>query len=180
VRNTTPSWGRPPQAYIMKVSWLIEAIIVASTKNLSILFYFYLFCPGSLCQPPILFSLRPCGGLRRSRWPCRPRTTLRLVPPDGVTPGGATQGDRREFAHYLEAGGQTATHRGGTASHCSPTVRPPARPIRSPAPGTEALGPISGTCGCVHVTAAKLWRQHTRCKLTFYPFIKGTMRHKAL
>jgi hypothetical protein len=121
--------GRPPQAYIMKVSWPIEGHPIASTKKLSILFCFYLFCPNFLFQTPILLSLHPDGGVRRSRWPCRPRTTLMRALPDGVPPGGAIQGDQREFAHHPEAGGQTATHHGQTTNPCSS----PARPIRPPA-----------------------------------------------
>jgi hypothetical protein len=38
--NTTPTQGRPPQDYIMKISWPIEAIPIASTK---IYQYFYVF-----------------------------------------------------------------------------------------------------------------------------------------
>jgi hypothetical protein len=95
---------------------------IASTKTLSIHFYFYPFCSNSLFQTPIPFSLHPGGGLRRSRWPCRPRTTLRRTSPDGVPPGEAIQGDRREFAHHPEADGQTATRRGQTTSPYSPTA----------------------------------------------------------
>jgi hypothetical protein len=63
------SWRRSPQTHIIKVSWPIERILITYTKNLLILFYFYLFCPNSLFQTSILFSLHPGGGLRRSRWP---------------------------------------------------------------------------------------------------------------
>jgi hypothetical protein len=70
VGNTTPSRGRPPQAYLMTVPWPIEGISIASTKNLSILFCFNLFFPNSLLQPPILFSLHLGCRLRHSRWPC--------------------------------------------------------------------------------------------------------------
>jgi hypothetical protein len=38
--NMTPTWGRSPQASILKVSWPIEAIPIASTK---IYQYFYVF-----------------------------------------------------------------------------------------------------------------------------------------
>jgi hypothetical protein len=123
VGNTTLSQGRPPHAYIMKVPWRIEGIPIASTKNLSIRSCFYLFYPNSLFQPPILFSLHPGGGLRRSRWPCRIRTTLRRASPDGVPLGEAIQGDRREFAHYVGLDGQAVTRRGPTARLCTPTVR---------------------------------------------------------
>jgi hypothetical protein len=56
-------------ANIMKVSRSIEAIPITSTKILSLLFVFYLFCPNSLFQPQIQFSLHPDGSLRCSRWP---------------------------------------------------------------------------------------------------------------
>jgi hypothetical protein len=52
--------------------------------------------------------------------------------------------------------GQTTTVHGQTARFCSTTVRPPTRPIRPPAPGTKALGFVSGTRGHVHVTMVKL------------------------
>jgi hypothetical protein len=87
---------------------------------------FFTFCPNSLFQTPIMFSLHPNGSLRRSRWPCRPRTSLSRALPDEIPPGGAIQGDRREFVHHPGVDGQTATRRGQTASPCSPTVRPPA------------------------------------------------------
>jgi hypothetical protein len=137
VSNTTPTRKRPLQAYIMKVSWPIEGILIASTKNLSIFFYFYLFCPNSLFQTTIPFSLHPDGDLRRSSWPCRPRTTLRRASPNGILPGEAIQGDRCEFTHHLEAGSQTATQRSQTASSYSPIVIPLAQPIRLPASLTE-------------------------------------------
>jgi hypothetical protein len=107
VGNLTPSRGRPPQEYIMKVPWLIEGIPITSTKNLSILFCFYLFCPNSLFQTPILFSLHPGGGMRCSRWPCRPRTTLKRASPDGVPTGGVIQSNRREIVQHIGADGQT-------------------------------------------------------------------------
>jgi hypothetical protein len=47
--------------------------------------------------------------------------------------------------HHPEAGSQTATHRSHTASSYSPTVKPLARLVQPKAPGTETLGPISGT-----------------------------------
>jgi hypothetical protein len=127
--NTTPSWGRPPQAYIMKVLWLIEGLQIASTKNLSILFCVHQFCPRSLFQPPIMFSLHPGSALRCSWWPCQPRTTLRRALPYGAAPGGAIQGDRREFAQHPEVGGQTAIHRGQTTSLCLPIARLHAWPV---------------------------------------------------
>jgi hypothetical protein len=139
----------------MKVSWPIEGISITSTKIYQYFSVFILF-PSFRFQPAILFSLHPDGGLRRSRWPCRPRTTLRRALPDGATLRGAIQGDRREFAHYPEAGGQTTTHRGRTANPCSSTVRPPARPVWPPAPGIEALGPIFGTHRRICVTTVKL------------------------
>jgi hypothetical protein len=43
--GTSPSRGRPPQAYIMNVSWPIEAIPIASTKILSIFFLFLSLLP---------------------------------------------------------------------------------------------------------------------------------------
>jgi hypothetical protein len=45
---------------------------------------------------------------------------------------------------------------GQTARFYLAMVRPPAQSVRPPAPGTEALGPILGTRGHVHVTAVKL------------------------
>jgi hypothetical protein len=51
----------------------------------------------------------PSRQLSRSRWPCRPRTTLRRALPDGIPLGGAIQGDRCEFTHHPEADGQTAS-----------------------------------------------------------------------
>jgi hypothetical protein len=43
VENTTPSRGKPPQAYIMKLSRSIEALPIASTKILSLPFIFISF-----------------------------------------------------------------------------------------------------------------------------------------
>jgi hypothetical protein len=53
-------------------------------------------------------------------------------------------------------GSQAATQRSQTTSPCSPMVRLPAQLIQPPTPGTEALGPVSGTCGRVRVMVAKL------------------------
>jgi hypothetical protein len=156
VRSTTPTRGRPPQAYIMKVSWPIKDIPITSTKTFINMFMFLSLCPNSLFQSPILFSLRSGGGLRRSRWPCRPRITLRQTLPDGVPPGGAIQGDQREIAQNAETDGQTATTHGQTTRSCSATVIPPNRPVRPSASRTEALNPVSVTCGCVRVMAVKL------------------------
>jgi hypothetical protein len=173
MENTTPSRVRLPQAYIIKVSWPIEAITVASTKIYQYFYVFISFYPSSLFQPPIIFSLRPDGGLRRSKWPCRPRTTLRRASPDGVPPGGAIQSDWCELVHYTGSDIQTATMHGRTAHLCTPTVKLPSGSVQSPTTvrqwsnhqtrsvsppvlGTEALGPISGTHGCVRVTAVKL------------------------
>jgi hypothetical protein len=114
MRSMTPTRRRPPQTYIMKLSWPIEGIPITSTNILLIRSCFYLFYPNSLFQTPILFSLHPDGGLRHSRWPCQPRTTLRRAPPDGVPPGGAIQGNRHEFTQYTGADGQTTTRRGQT------------------------------------------------------------------
>jgi hypothetical protein len=153
----TPSQRRPPQTYIMKVSWSIDSIPIAYTKILLIHLCFYLFCPNSLFQTPILFCLRPGDGLRRSRWPCQPGTTLRRAHPNGVPPRGAIQGDRREFAQYVGADVQTV-RRPGLVHWWSDHLR---RSVRLLAPDTEALGPVSGTRGCIRVTAVKLQRQHT-------------------
>jgi hypothetical protein len=140
----TPSRGRPPQTYIMKVSWPIELLPISSTKNLSLLFCFYLFYPNSLFQPPIMFSLHLGGGLRRSRWLCRPRTTLRRASPDGSLPEKLSKANRREFTHHPGVDGQTA-HR--WLDRQTWLVRPPAL-------GAETLGPVSGIRRCV--CAAKL------------------------
>jgi hypothetical protein len=120
--NTTPTRRRPPQAYTMKVSWPIEAVPIAHTKNLSVLLYFYPFYLNSPLQTLCMFSLRPGGGLRCSRWSCRPRTTLRQALPDGVPPGGAIQGDRCVFTHNTDPDGQTATHCGRTTGPTGQTV----------------------------------------------------------
>jgi hypothetical protein len=68
---------------------------------------------------------------------------------DGVPPGGAIQGDRREIVQHIGADGQTATGHGQTVSYCLAMVRPAA-------PGTEILGSVLGTRGYVRVTTAKL------------------------
>jgi hypothetical protein len=52
--------------------------------------------------------------------------------------------------------GQTTTKSGQTARFCLLTVRPPAQPVRLPAPGTEAPCPILGTHKRVGVTTANL------------------------
>jgi hypothetical protein len=154
--NTTSSWGRPPQPYIMKVSWPIEGLPIATTKNLSILFGFYPFWHNSLFKTPILFSLRPDGGLRCSKLLCRPRTTLRRASPDGVPLGETIQGDQCEFARYTGADSQIATRHSQTVCLCSSTVRLPTRLARPPALRIEALALVSGTRRCVHVTVVKL------------------------
>jgi hypothetical protein len=77
----TIDFSRPGTS--VKVSWSVEGLSITSTENLSILLCVYPFSPNSLFQTPIMFSLRPGGGLRHSRWPCRPRTTLRRASPDG-------------------------------------------------------------------------------------------------
>jgi hypothetical protein len=69
-----------------------------------------------------MFSLRPGGGLRCSRWSCRPRTTLRRALPDGVPPRGAIQGDQCVFTHNTDPDGQTATHCGQTTGPTGQTV----------------------------------------------------------
>jgi hypothetical protein len=156
MRNTTSSRGRPPHAYIMNVSWPIKGVPIVSTKNLSIIFCFYLFCPNFLFQTSIMFSLHPGGGLICFRWPCRPRATLRRASPDGVPPEGAIQGDRREIVQHTGANGQTVTRHGQTASYCPTTARPSTQPVRPPAPRTKTLGSVSGTRGHVRVMATKL------------------------
>jgi hypothetical protein len=100
--NMTPTRGRPPQAYIIKVSWPIEGIPIAPTKNLSILLCFYPFYLNSPLQTLCMFSIHPDGGLRHSRWPCRPRKPLRQALPNGAPPRGAIQGDRCEFMHSTD------------------------------------------------------------------------------
>jgi hypothetical protein len=131
---------------------------------------FYLFYPNSLFQPPTLFSPHPSGGLRCSRWPCRPRTTIRQAPPDGVPPGAAIQGDWHEFAHSTDPDSQNATVCGQTARFCSAMLRPPAWLVRPPAPGAEALCHVLGTHGHVRVTTAKLRRQQARLAFSLLPF----------
>jgi hypothetical protein len=133
--------------------------------------------------------------LRHSRWPCRPRTTLRQASPDGVSPGGAIQGDRCEFVHYTGSDGQSATRRGPTACLCTSmirlplcVVRPPATvhrwsdhqtwPVRPPAPGTEALSHVLGTHGRVCATTVKLWCQHTFWRLCWgESLVRSKPRH---
>jgi hypothetical protein len=111
-------------------------------KLLSICLCFLSLCPNSLFQAPIMFSLHLNGSLRRSRWPCQPRTTLRRALPNGFPPGGTIKGNRREITQNAEPDGQTATMHGQTTMSCSAMVR-------LPTPGIEALGPILGTRGCV-------------------------------
>jgi hypothetical protein len=103
-----------------------------------------------------MFSPCPDGGLRCSRWPCRPRTTFMLALPERVPPGGVIQTDRREFMHYPEAGGQTAIHCSQAGSPYLLMLRLPTRLVQPPTPGTEALGAVSGAREHVHVTVAKL------------------------
>jgi hypothetical protein len=92
----------------MKVAWPIEGLLIASTKNLSMLFCFYLFTLILSFKPPTSFSLRPDGGLRHSSWPCRPRITLKRASPKGVPLEEVIQGDQREIAQYTGADDQTA------------------------------------------------------------------------
>jgi hypothetical protein len=149
--NMTPTHGRPPQTYIMKVSWPIQGIPIASTKILLIHLCFYLFCPNSLFQTPIMFSLYPGGGWRCSRWPCQPRTTLRQALPDVVPPKGVIQGDRREFAHHPGADCQTITRRSQAASPRSSMVRPPAPASLIAYPKNRGRRPCfsyTRTCSC--------------------------------
>jgi hypothetical protein len=61
--------------------------------------------------------------------------------------------NQHEFTHHPGADGHTTTRSGQTArlrSDCQ------TRPVRPPAPGAKALGPVSGTRERVCVTAVKL------------------------
>jgi hypothetical protein len=113
--------------------------------------FFYLFCPNSPLQTLILFSLHLSGGFRHLRWSCRPRTTLRQAPTNGVPPGEAIQGNRHEFTHYTGADGHTATLCSQTTRLCIPTIRPPAPAGQTASFWSRGPKPCFGytwTCSC--------------------------------
>jgi hypothetical protein len=108
------------------------------------IFVFYLFCPNSLFQTPILFSLHPGGSLRHSRWPYRSRTTLRRASPDRVPTREVIQSNQCEFTHHPGADDHTA-------STCLLTVRPPAPASLTTSAWSRGPWPYFGytrTCSC--------------------------------